>query len=417
MDDKRSLTQSTQSFPPPTLFSTNAHINSFEEYQELYEESINSPETFWDRVARELHWFQPWKKVLDDSDHPNFKWFTGAKTNISYNCIDRNLETRENKIAIIYEGEPGDMRTLTYLQLFEETCKFANTLFSLGVRKGDRVAIYLPLIPEAVISMLACARIGAVHNVIFGGFACESIKGRILDSTAKLVITADGGYRRGRILGLKSIIDESVEGCSSVEKILVIQRDPNNQLACVMQPGRDVWYHEVSSAMPKYHEPEHMDSEDMLFVLYTSGTTGVPKGIIHTTAGYMVGTYLTTKYVFDIHDNDIYWCTADVGWITGHSYVVYGPLCNGATILLYEGAPDWPHKARFWELVEKYRVTIMYTAPTAIRTFMKWGDEFPESKNLTSLRLLGSVGEPINPAAWLWYHKVIGGERCPIVDT
>lgn len=416
-DQTRNLIHHSSKFPPSQSFVDQANLKSFSEYQTMYDESINSPSTFWSRIASDLHWFHPWTQVLDKSNHPFFKWFTGGQTNLCYNCVDRHLEAHENKKAIIYEGEPGDSRSLTYRELFEETCKFANTLLNLGVRKGDRVSIYLPLIPEAVISILACARIGAIHNVIFGGFAVDSIRGRLIDSQSKLVITADGGYRRGRVIPLKDLVDEGVEGCPSVEKILVIKRRQDVDLPCQMKPDRDFWYHDACQGRLPTHEAQHMDAEDMLFLLYTSGTTGSPKGIVHTTAGYMVGAYLTCKYVFDLKPSDIYWCTADVGWITGHTYVVYGPLLNAATILIYEGAPDFPDKSRFWSIIEKYSVSIFYTAPTAIRTFMKWGDEFPSQKNLSSLRLLGSVGEPINPEAWLWYHRVIGSSKCPIVDT
>jgi acetyl-CoA synthetase len=413
----RSLIQNTHKFHPPSNFSEQANLKSFEEYKRLYDESINSPDTFWGRVASDLHWFSPWRTVLDASNPPFFKWFVGSQTNICYNCIDRNLELHENKPAIVFEGEPGDSKVYTYRELFEEVCKFANTLLHLGVRKGDRVAIYMPLVPESVFSILACARIGAVHNVIFGGFAIDSIKGRIQDSSAKLVITADGGYRRGRVIKLKDLIDEGIVGCDSVEKVLVIKRNQSSDIPVKMVEGRDFWYHEVSADRSLSHEPQHMDSEDMLFLLYTSGTTGTPKGVVHTTGGYMVGAYLTSKIIFDLKSTDVYWCTADIGWITGHSYVVYGPLLNAATVVIFEGAPDYPDYGRFWDIIEKYKVSIFYTAPTAIRTFMKWGEVWPNSKDLSSLRLLGSVGEPINPEAWLWYHKVIGHENCPIVDT
>mgnify|MGYP001030554368 FL=1 len=405
------------SFPPPEGFKQRANIKSFEEYQSLYRESIQSPETFWSKIADELHWFSPWTSVLDESDPPFYKWFLNAKTNIAYNCLDRHLEDHENKTAIMFEGELGDTCSWTYMQVFQETCKFANTLLSLGLRKGDRVAIYMPLVPEAVFAMLACARIGAVHNVIFGGFAAESIRSRILDSTAKMVITSDGGYRRGKVLHLKDIVDEAVHGCDCVEKVLVVRRSQTELLPCQMTEGRDFWYHEVSSNKSSSHEAERMDSEDLLFMLYTSGTTGKPKGIVHSTAGYMIGTYLTTKYIFDIHDEDVYWCTADIGWITGHSYVVYGPMLNRATIFIYEGAPNYPNEGRFWELIEKHKVSVFYTAPTAIRTFMRWGDDWLTRRDLSSLRLLGSVGEPINPEAWMWYHNVVGQQKCPIVDT
>ena len=417
VEQTHQLIHNAHKFPPPQSFVDQANLNSFEEYKRLYDESINSPETFWGRIASELHWFHPWSSVLDSSNHPFFKWFVGGQTNLCYNCLDRHLELHEDKTALIFEGEPGESKTYTYRQLFEETCRFANTILNLGVRKGDRVAVYMPQIPEAVISILACARIGAIHNVIFGGFSVESIRGRIKDSLAKLVITADGGYRRGRVVALKDLIDEGIEDCESVEKVLVIRRDESGNMPCAMREGRDVWYHEASQGRSASHEAQHMDAEDMSFLLYTSGTTGLPKGIVHTTGGYMVGAYLSTKIIFDMKPSDVYWCTADVGWITGHSYVVYGPLLNAATIVIYEGAPDFPNFGRFWEIVEKFRVSILYTAPTAIRTFMKWGEQWPNAKDLSSLRLLGSVGEPINPEAWLWYHRVIGGGRCPVVDT
>jgi acetyl-CoA synthetase len=411
--------EENRKFFPSEAFAREAHISGMEAYERLYRESVDNPETFWGRIAGELHWDKTWDKVLDDSDAPFFKWFTGGRTNISTNCLDRHLDGAvRNKAAIIWEGEPGEERVLTYQDLHREVCRAANALKSLGVKKGDRVAIYLPMVPELAILMLACARIGAVHSIIFAGFSAESIKDRVLDSESSCVITADGGYRRGQMLRLKEIVDEGIADCACVERVVVVQRHPDREpTACEMRNGRDYWYHEIIKDQPLVNEPEQMDSEDLLFLLYTSGTTGKPKGIVHTTGGYMVYTYLTSKYVFDLKPEDVYWCTADIGWVTGHSYIVYGPLQNGATVLMYEGAPNWPENDRFWEIVEKYRVSIFYTAPTAIRAFMKWGDHWPEKYDLSSLRLLGTVGEPINPEAWMWYHRVIGGERCPIVDT
>ncbi len=411
--------QENRKFPPAESFAESAHIGSMEDYQSLYRQSLDDPESYWAGVAEELHWFQKWDTVLDASEKPFFTWFTGGRTNICYNCVDRHLDgPTRNKAAIIWEGEPGEERVLTYFDLYREVCIFANSLKSIGVGKGDRVAIYLPMIPELPIALLACARIGAVHSVIFAGFSAESIKDRILDSETKCVITADGGWRRGKVLALKDIVDEGVSDCPCVESVIVVQRHPEKEpFPCQMQEGRDHWYHELAANQPRKCEPEHCESEDMLFLLYTSGTTGKPKGIIHSTAGYMVYTYHTAKYIFDLKPEDVYWCTADIGWITGHSYIVYGPLQNGATVLIYEGAPNWPDEGRFWEIVEKYAVTIFYTAPTAIRAFMKWGDRWPEKSDLSSLRLLGTVGEPINPEAWMWYHRKIGSERCPIVDT
>jgi len=353
-----------------------------------------------------------------DSQPPNAKWFVGGTLNASVNCIDRHVRgPRRNKAALIWEGEPGDRRTLTYHDLYREVSKFANVMKSLGIQKGDRVSIYLPLIPELAIAMLACARIGAIHSVVFGGFSAESLRDRINDSQCRLLITGDGGYRRGNVVALKKIADEAVAETPSIEHVIVVQRSATASIPVTMKPERDRWYHELMKDAPLQCEPEPMDSEDMLYILYTSGTTGKPKGIVHTTGGYMVGTYATTKLVFDLRDEDVYWCTADIGWVTGHSYVVYGPLANGATVLMYEGAPDWPQKDRLWSMIEQYAVTVFYTAPTAIRAFMRWGTEFPKKHDLSSLRLIGSVGEPINPEAWIWYYKFIGGERCPVVDT
>ena len=371
---------------------------------------------FWEGFARELEWSKPWSTVLEWNP-PHAKWFVGGKINASVNCLDRHLRTaRRNKAAIIWEGEPGDRRTLTYFDLHREVCQFANVLKSLGVTRGDRVAIYLPLIPELAIAMLACARIGAVHSVVFGGFSAESLRDRINDAQARLLVTADGGFRRGSVVALKAVADEAIADTPSIEHAIVVRRG-HAEIPVTMIEGRDHWYHELMASAPYGCPPEEMDAEDMLYTLYTSGTTGKPKGIVHTTGGYLVGTYATTKWVFDLKEDDVYWCTADIGWVTGHSYVVYGPLANGATVVMYEGAPDWPQKDRFWAIVARYGVTIFYTAPTAIRAFMRWGTDWPKKHDLSSLRLLGSVGEPINPEAWVWYHLHIGRERCPVVDT
>jgi len=353
-----------------------------------------------------------------DWQPPHAKWFVGGRLNASVNCLDRHVRTaRRNTAAIIWEGEPGDRRTLTYFDLYRQVCQFANVLKHLGIRKGDRVAIYLPLIPELAIAMLACARIGAVHSVVFGGFSAEALRDRINDSQCALLITADGGFRRGQLVPLKQTSDEALEGTPSIQNVVVVKRQAGEPFPVHIKEGRDHWYHRLMQDAPLECAPEPMDSEDMLYILYTSGTTGKPKGIVHTTGGYLVGTYATTRWVFDLQDTDVYWCTADIGWVTGHSYVVYGPLQNGATVVMYEGAPDWPNKDRFWEIVERYGVTVFYTAPTAIRAFMKWGTDWPARRDLSSLRLLGSVGEPINPEAWMWYHEHIGESRCPVVDT
>jgi acetyl-CoA synthetase len=411
MQDKATVSRHMENdlvFIPDEKFKENANIQSFD----IFEEAKRDPQAFWAKQADCLHWFQPWSTVLAGSP-PYFKWFEGGKLNACYNCLDRHMsnETRL-KVAVIWEGEKGDERKITYEELFQEVNQLSNVLKSLGIQKGDKVAIYLPMIPEAVIAMLSCARIGAVHTVVFGGFSADSLKDRILDAEAKLVITADGGYRG--IIPLKAAVDEAVKECSCVEDVLVIKYT-NQQIN--MNSSRDRWYHELMKNAAEECPAEEMDSEDMLYILYTSGTTGKPKGIIHTTGGYMVGATITTRWVFDIKPNDIFWCTADIGWVTGHSYVVYGPLSNGMTILMYEGALDWPQRDRCWKLVEKHRVTILYTAPTAIRMFRKWGEQWPQSCNLSSLRLLGSVGEPINPEAWIWYYTYIGQEKCPVVDT
>ena len=372
------------------------------------------PLHFWENAARSLHWFEPWKEVLK-WDPPAAQWFVGGKINASYNCCDRHIKaSQRNKAAIIWEGEPGDHRVMTYWDLYREVNQFANALKSLGVKKGDRVAIYMPMIPEAVVAMLSCARIGAIHSVVFGGFSAEALRDRINDAQAKVLITADGGYRRGQAIPLKHDADYAIKETPCIKHVVVVQR---GNFPLRVKEGRDHWYHRLIQEAASYCEPEPMDAEDPLFILYTSGTTGKPKGIVHSTGGYLVGAYTTTKYIFDLRHDDVYWCTADIGWVTGHSYLVYGPLAAGATCVMYEGAPDWPDRDRFWSIIEKYGVSVFYTAPTAIRTFMKWGPEWPQKHNLSTLRLLGSVGEPINPEAWTWYYKHIGGDRCPIVDT
>ncbi|MBC2603906.1 acetate--CoA ligase [Puniceicoccus vermicola] len=413
-----SVSKENRSFPPTPEFAEKARVRSMEEYEAEYQRSIDDPEAYWAEIASELHWFKPWDRVLNEDEKPFFKWFEGGKTNLAYNCIDRHIENGDrNKAALIWEGEPGDSRVLTYFDLYREVNQFANALKKLGVGKGDRVALYLPMIPELAIATLACARIGAVHTVIFAGFSSNSIRDRVLDCGARCVITADGGWRRGQILNLKSIVDEAVEGVDCIQEVIVVKRGHGDPFPCRIKEGRDHWYHRIVQDQSIHCEPEQLDSEDMLFLLYTSGTTGKPKGIIHTVGGYMVYAYQTTKVVFDMRKEDVYWCTADIGWITGHSYILYGPLQNAASVVMYEGAPNSPDNGRFWDIVEKYGVTIFYTAPTAIRAFMKWGEKWPNAKDLSSLRLLGTVGEPINPEAWIWYHKVIGADRCPIVDT
>jgi acetyl-CoA synthetase len=407
------LLQEGRTFPPPQAFKAQAVAAD----EGIYAEAARDPEAFWARLADELEWSRPWTRVLDWQP-PHAKWFIGGQLNASVNCVDRHLRgARRNKAAIVWEGEPGDRRTLTYFDLHREVSTFANVLKSLGTKRGDRVAIYMPLVPELAIAMLACARIGAIHSVVFGGFSAESLSDRIDDAKAKVLITADGGYRRGQIVPLKAIADQALEKAASIEHVVVLKRGGDKPIPVTMKDGRDRWYHDLMATAPARCEPESMDAEDMLYILYTSGTTGKPKGIVHTTGGYLLGTYATTKMVFDLREDDVYWCTADLGWVTGHSYVVYGPLANGATVCMYEGAPDWPQKDRFWAFIEKYGVTVLYTAPTAIRAFMRWGTEWPARRDLSSLRLLGSVGEPINPEAWVWYHKVIGGGRCPVVDT
>ena len=414
MDRIEGVLKEERVFYPSEEFRSKAHIKSEEEYQRLYEESLKDPEGFWGRVASELHWFEPWQKVLE-GDLPHAKWFVGGKTNLSYNALDRHVKTwRRNKAALVWEGEPGEERVLTYHDLWREVQKFANVLKRLGVKKGDRVTIYLPMIPEAAIAMLACTRIGAIHSVVFGGFSSGALAERIRDAEAKVLITADGGYRRGQVVPLKQNADEALKEVSTVEHVVVVRRTGEE---VPWTPGRDHWWHELMEAVSDRAEAEPMEAEEPLFILYTSGSTGKPKGVLHTLGGYMTYVCLTTKLVFDLKDEDVYWCTADVGWITGHSYVVYGPLLNGATTVMYEGAPNWPEPDRFWQIVDKYGVNILYTAPTAIRAFMKWGEGWPLKHRLDSLRLLGTVGEPINPEAWLWYYQVIGKGRCPIVDT
>ena len=401
-------------FKPNSKFASHAHIRSFAQYKKMYNESIASPEKFWSKVAEELSWYKRWTKVLRWR-LPYAQWFVGGKINVSYNCLDRHLTTwRKNKAAIIWEGEPGDTRTLTYGDLHREVCKFANVLKKLGVEKGDRVVIYMPMIPELPVAMLACARIGATHSVIFGGFSSESLKDRINDAQAKLVVTADGGYRRGVVIPLKANVDGALPHTPSIESVVVVKRVG---LDVTMSPGRDHWWEGLMSTTSAENEPEKLDSEHPLYILYTSGTTGKPKGVVHSTAGYLLGCHLTAKYVFDLKDTDTYWCTADIGWVTGHSYIVYGPFSNGATVVMYEGAPNHPEPDRFWSIIEKYKVNVFYTAPTAIRAFIKWGEQWPLKHDLSSLRLLGTVGEPINPEAWMWYNKIIGKGKCPIVDT
>ncbi len=413
-----SILQENRVFKPSTEFSENARIKSLEEYQQIYRSAQANPQQFWaELAAKELHWFEKWQTVLDWQP-PLAQWFVGGKINISYNCLDRHLASwRRNKAALIWEGEPGDSRTLTYAQLHREVCQMANVLKQLGVQKGDRVGIYMPMIPEAAIAMLACARIGAPHTVVFGGFSAEALKDRLNDARAKAVITADGGWRKDAIVPLKVQVDKALEqggGAPSVENVLVVRRTAQK---IPMVPGRDHWWHDLQAGASAHCPAEPMDAEAMLFILYTSGTTGKPKGVVHTTGGYNLYTHMTLQWTFDIRDTDVYWCTADVGWITGHSYIVYGPLSNGATTLMYEGAPRPSNPGCLWDVVEKYGVTIFYTAPTAIRAFIKSGEHLPRARDLSSLRLLGTVGEPINPAAWMWYHEVIGGGRCPIVDT
>ncbi|BAC88100.1 acetate--CoA ligase [Gloeobacter violaceus] len=409
-----SLLHENRRFAPPAGFGEGAWIKSLEHYRELCARAEADPEGFWADLARsELHWFTPWQQVLDWQE-PTARWFVGGKLNLAYNCLDRHLQTRGDKVAVLWEGEPGEVRALTYRELHAEVCRFANALKALGVGKGDVVAIYMPLVPEAAVAMLGCARIGAPHTVVFGGFSGDALRDRLIDAQARVVVTADGGWRKGAIVPLKPRVDEAVAQAPGVAHVICLKR-VGQEVA--MEPGRDHWWHELVASRSAECPAEAMDSEDLLFILYTSGTTGKPKGVVHTTGGYNLYTHITSKWIFDLHDEDVYWCTADVGWITGHSYVVYGPLSNGATTFMFEGAPNQPDPGRFWQLIEKHRIGIFYTAPTAIRTFIKWGDDWPARYDLSSLRLLGTVGEPINPEAWMWYHRVIGQERCPIVDT
>ena len=402
------LLKEKRTFKPPKAFAAHAVAQP-----RIYKDATN-PVRFWEKEARALDWFKPWRKALEWKP-PYAKWFVGGKLNVSYNCLDRHVAgPRRTKAALIWEGEPGDTRTLTYWDLYREVNRFAAALRQQGVRKGARVTIYLPMVPEAAIAMLACTRIGAPHNVVFGGFSPDALRERINDSESTVVVTADGGYRRGGVVPLKKNVDEALRECPTVKTVVVLKRTGQD---VPMQRGRDVWWDEFVKEAAAYCKPEPMDAEDLLYLLYTSGSTGKPKGIIHTTGGYLTGVTATTRYIFDLHEGDTFWCTADVGWVTGHSYVVYGPLANGATSVMYEGTPDWPDKDRFWRIVEKHGVSILYTAPTAIRTFMRWGEKYPEQCDLSSLRLLGSVGEPINPEAWVWYWRVIGGGRCPVVDT
>ncbi len=402
-------------FPPPPAFASAAGLDAAT-LQQLHEEAARDPEGFWAAQARaELHWHKPFTRTLDRSAEPNYRWFTDGELNVSYNCLDVHLATRGEQVALVFEPESGEPRRLTWRELHAEVCRFANALKALGARRGDRIVIYMPLVPEVVVAMHACARIGAIHSVVFGGFSALSLRDRVEDAGARFVITADGGWRAGKVVELKAATDKALEGAgASVEKVIVLRR---TGLPVHMQAGRDVWWHDVVAGRPATCEPEWVDAEHPLFLLYTSGSTGKPKGIQHSSGGYLLGAKLTSRRVFDLKPGDVYWCTADVGWITGHSYVAYGPLANGATVVIYEGAPTYPDAGRFWKIIQDHKVSIFYTAPTAIRALMKLGDAIPQSFDLSSLRLLGSVGEPINPEAWMWYHRVIGGGRCPIVDT
>jgi acetyl-CoA synthetase len=410
-----SISRESRVVRPSAEFKAQANLGNEALYKKLYAESVNTPEKFWGRQAKELlTWRKPFKRVLQWK-LPHAKWFADGQLNVAENCLDRHLaDGRANKAAIIFEGEPGDVRTYTYRQLHHEVCKLANTLTGLGLKKGDRVAIYLPMVPEAAIAMLACARLGVIHTVIFGGFSSEAIKDRVNDCQAKVVITADGGWRRGKVIELKTNVDRALPGTPSVEKVIVLKRTGQE---VPMQEGRDLWWHEVVGKASPVHAAKAFGAETPLYILYTSGSTGKPKGVLHTSGGYLLGAHMTMKYVFDLKDDDVYFCTADVGWVTGHSYVVYGPLSAGATVLMYEGAPNQPEPDRLWQLIDKHSATILYTAPTAIRAFMRWGEDYVKRHRLDSLRLLGSVGEPINPEAWMWYHTVVGKKRCPIVDT
>ncbi|MFC2035139.1 acetate--CoA ligase [Chloroflexota bacterium] len=421
MEKKNNITSmmvENRVFNPPAKLSEQAYIKSLDEYRKIYQRSINDPEAFWGEMAGQLDWYQKWDKVLvDDFKEGKHEWFIGGKLNVSYNCLDRHLKTwRKNKAALVWEGDNGDSKTLSYQELYYYVCKFANVLKKHGVEKGDRVSIYLPMIPELPISLLACARIGAIHSVIFGGFSAEALRDRIIGCDSKVLICADGYYRSGRVIRSKDNADIAAEQCSAVKDVFVVKRA---NIGVKMRTGRDYWWHEEMEAegIIPYCEPEVMDAEDPLFILYTSGSTGKPKGVLHTQAGYLLHVYQTFKWTFDIKEEDTFWCTADIGWVTGHSYIVYGPLAAGATSLMFEGVPTYPHPDRFWAIIEKYQVNIFYTAPTALRAIMREGDEWPNKHNMDSLRILGSVGEPINPEAWMWYYNVIGKNRCPIVDT
>jgi acetyl-CoA synthetase len=409
-----SVLKESRTFPPPAGFAAAAQVKSLAEYERLYQQAAADLEGFWAEQAQSLTWARPFERVLGWNE-PHAQWFTGGQLNVSANCLDRHLAgPRRDKPAILWEGEPGDSRVLTYQQLHQEVCKFANVLLGLGIQPGDRVTIYLPMVPELAIAMLACARIGATHSVVFGGFSADAVADRNNDAKARLLITADGGWRRGKVVPLKANVDAALSRSPTVEKCIVLRRVDQ---PIDLKPGRDLWWHELMSGASADCPAKPFDSEHPLYILYTSGSTGKPKGVLHTSAGYLLGVSYTHRLVFDLREDDIYWCTADCGWVTGHSYVVYGPLCNGATTLMYEGAPNHPHEDRFWAIIEKYRVNTFYTAPTAIRAFIKWGDQWPGGHDLSSLRLLGTVGEPINPEAWIWYHEVIGKKRCPIVDT
>ena len=410
-----SLLRENRVFAPPAAFAAKAHVKNLDQYEAMYRRSIEQPDAFWAEAAAELDWFAPWTKV-QEGEISEAKWFVGGKLNLSHNCVDRHaLGARKDKVALLWEGEPGEVRKITYGELHQQVQRFANVLKGLGIGKGDRVAIYMGMCPELAIALLACARIGAIHSVVFGGFAAHAISDRVNDSGCVAVLTQDISYRRGSEVKLKDIVDQALEKCPTVKHVVVFQRSLSATVT--MKPGRDIWWHEAMAAAAPECAAEWMDAEDPLYILYTSGTTGKPKGLVHTTGGYAVGTYLTSKYVFDLREEDVYWCTADIGWVTGHSYVVYGPLQNGATVVMYEGAPNWPEPNRFWKIVDAHKVSVFYTAPTAIRAFTKWGDQWIEKYSLASLRLLGTVGEPINPESWMWYHREIGKEHCPIVDT
>jgi acetyl-CoA synthetase len=412
-----SLLREDRVFSPSAEFAAKAHVGSLQEYEAMYRRSVEEPEAFWAEAASELEWFAPWEKVLEGAMGSS-RWFVGGKLNLSHNCVDRHAAgARREKTALLWEGEPGEVRRVTFAELHGLVQRFANVLKGLGVKRGDRVAIYMGMCPELAVAMLACARMGAVHSVIFGGFAAQAIVDRVNDSECVLLLTQDVSYRRGAEVGLKGIVDEAIERCPTVRNVVVYQRNTGKKSSATMKDGRDLWWHELMATVEAECAAEWMDAEDMLYILYTSGTTGKPKGLVHTTGGYAVQSYLTSKYVFDLRDDDVYWCTADCGWVTGHSYVVYGPLLNGATVLMYEGAPNFPANDRFWKIIDDHKVSVFYTAPTAIRAFIKWGDEWVRKHSLASLRLLGTVGEPINPEAWMWYQREIGRERCPIVDT